>query len=57
MVEGKTDVLMGKKLIFDHCAIFSMSLYAPCMRHDNLHHVIHFQTPLNQVADLREVTN
>jgi len=29
-VEGKTEVLMGKKLIFDHYAIFCMSLYAPC---------------------------
>ena len=31
MVEGKTEVLMEKKLIFDHSAIFCMSLYAPSM--------------------------
>ena len=31
MVEGKTEVLTGKRLIFDHCAFFCMPIYAPCM--------------------------
>jgi hypothetical protein len=31
MLERKTKVLMGKKFIFDHCAIFCMFLYAACM--------------------------
>jgi len=31
MVEGKTEVLIGKRLVFDHCAFSCMSLYAPFM--------------------------
>jgi len=56
MVEGKTEVLMGKQLTFDHCAFFCMSLYAPLYVTKTVHCVIEFQEPLNQVAALTAVT-
>lgn len=55
MVEGKTEVLVRKQLIFDHCAFFCMSLYAPLYVTKTVHCVIQFQVPLNKLAALRAV--
>ena len=53
---GKTEVLVRKQLIFDHCAFLCMSLYAPLYVTKTVHCVIQFQEALNQVAALRAVT-
>jgi len=55
-MEGKTEVLVRKQLIFDHCAFFCMSLYAPMYVTKTVHCVIQFQEPLNQVAALTALT-
>jgi len=56
-VEGKTEVLVRKQLIFDHCIFFCTSLYAPLYMTKTVHCVIQFQVPLNQLAALRAVTD
>ena len=63
MVEGKTEVLVRKQLIFYCCAFFCMSLYGPLyvtmtvivIQCETI--VIQFQVPLNQVAAVRAVTD